>query len=350
MKEKPLIDFKTVTTRLEENDLKYEVIDLGSDAKIIVSAYGGRIFGPFINDGDSMCWINPCFASAEAFKTFLDKKEWNLGGDRIWLAPEMQYNVPDKDDFWGSYKVPNTLDPGNYAFDKGNKHHVTLKQKMNLEVYGSKKKQKKLSISRTISRIKDSFKDFDIIDGLSFGYDHEIHLKEKVSDGIFSEAWDLLQINPEGTLYIPTTASAQYSEYYEPLKQGYQKINDHYVELKIDAKSQYKVGYKSAITTGKSGYVSKYGKKDYLMIRSFYNDPLGPYVKSPTGEIKDGGHALHVYNDDGNIGNFAEHECSCLPIGADTGRSQSIDRISTMFFVGSKAYIKSMMKLLLGID
>lgn len=345
-----MIDLKTVTSRLEENNLKYEVVDLGNNAKIIVSAYGGRIFGPFINDGNSMCWVNPCFVSADSFKTFYEKKEWNLGGDRIWLAPEMQYNVPDKNDFWGSYTVPNTLDPGEYTLDISNKYNVILKQNMNLDVFGCKVIQKKLSVSRTIRPIKNAFKDINTINGLFFGYEHEIHLKEEMNDGVYSEAWDLLQINPEGILYIPTTASAQYSEYYEPFEQDYQKINDYYVELKIDAKKQYKVGYKSAFTIGRSGYVSKYGEKNYLMIRSFYNDPIGPYVKSPTGEIEDGGHALHVYNDDGNIGNFAEHECSCLPIGGNTGRSESIDRISTMFFVGSEEYIESMVQLLLGID
>ena len=69
-----MIDLKTVVARLKENDFTYEIVDLAQDVQIIVSAYGGRIFGPFVGKGKSLCWINPCFGSAQAFKAFLNKK------------------------------------------------------------------------------------------------------------------------------------------------------------------------------------------------------------------------------------------------------------------------------------
>lgn len=343
------MDFSTVRTRLEENQIRYTVMELSNNAKIIVSEYGGRIFGPFIDDGNSLCWINPCFKTKESFGDFLILKEWNLGGDRIWLAPEMQYNVPDQTDFWGSYCVPASLDPGSYILSQNQYGHPLLSQDMTLDVYGHSIEKKELYIERTIRPLDNPLNMVKGLNAIFFGYEHQIKLIEKEGDSVQSEAWNLLQFNPEGTLYIPTTSPAKYTEYYEPFEQGYQVIEPMHVELKIDAKKRYKVGYKAAITTGRSGYMSSCSDGEYLMIRNFYNDISGNYLKSPVHSPEERGHALHVYNDDGNIGHFAEHECSCTPIGGSSGRGVSLDRVQTMFFIGDRELLLEIRRTLLGV-
>lgn len=345
-----MIDLATVKARFEENELAFEVIELNDNAKIVVTQYGGRIFGPFLGNGPSFCWINPCFETSMRFREFFEQQEWNLGGDRIWLAPEDQYNVPDANNFWGSYCVPPQVDPGHYRLSRHENGDVLLHQEMVLNVYGRSLPQKNLRIKRGIRKIDNPFKKAKGPRTEFFGYEHEILLEEEAADGLSSEAWNLLQINPEGTMYIPTTAAAQFTEYYEPFEPGYQSIAPNFVQIKIDAQKRFKVGYKSAFTTGRSGYISKSEDKFYLMVRSFYNDPSGAYLKSPVTSPNESGHALHIYNDDGNTGRFAEHECSCLPIGGSTGRRRSSDRISTMYFVDNLENLHEICRLLLGIE
>ncbi|MBT3271861.1 MAG: hypothetical protein HN368_01805, partial [Spirochaetales bacterium] len=320
-----------VCRRLDEHQFQYHVIELGGAHRIIVTRYGGRIFGPFSSDGESYCWINPVLSDKREFDRFLSNREWNLGGDRIWLAPELQFNVPDHTDFWGSYKVPEALDPGHYVLHRDQYGNSVLSQTADLDVFGGAGTRKSLSIERTIRPAANPLNEMDAI---FFGYHHDICLKEQKKDGVVCEAWDLLQILPEGTIYIPTTQKIEPIEYYEPFRKGYQKILPNHIELKIDAKCRYKAGYKAVHTTGRSGYLSRLGGISYLLVRCFYSDPSAPYTKAPVDRPEHSGSALHIYNDDGSIGSFAEHECSGRPIGGDTGRSESSDTISTYYFIG----------------
>lgn len=344
-----MIDFKTVISRLDENQMLYTVVDLGNNANIIITQYGGRILGPFLNGGPSLTWINPCLNSKDSFESFCKQKEWNLGGDRIWLAPENQYNVPDENDFWGSYTVPAKMDPGNYTLTENQYGQSVLSQDMTLEVFRQTAKEKELNIERMIKPVGNPLGSLDDSCPAFFGYEHQIMLSEKANDGVKSEAWNQLQFSPVGTLYIPTTASAKYTEYYDSIEEGYQAITPTHVELKIDAKKSFKVGYKSVFTIGRTGYISSCGDDSYLMIRSFGNDISGDYLKHPTGRPDESGHALHVYHDDGGFGQFAEHECSCTPIGGNCGRGMSMDRIYTMFYVGEIEKLHSVKRMLLGI-
>jgi hypothetical protein len=343
-----MIGIDTVKIRLDENKIPYEVIELCENVNLVVCQYGGRILGPFIGDNPSICWINPVFESKEGFRQFIINRSWNIGGERIWLSPELDYNVPDPIDFWGSYLVPTNLDPGNYKLNRNRSGSVTLTQEMTLRVYGQESKEKSFYIERVITPLSNLTERMNDNNAVFFGYDHQVTLIDKRGNH-FGEVWDLLQINPKGTMIIPTTAPVKYTEYYEPFEADYQTVFPKHVELKIDAIKRYKVGYKSLYTTGRSGYISKHCGCDYLMVRSFFNDICGSYLKSPASMPNERGHAIHIYNDDGRTGNFAEHECSAMPIGGASGRETSVDKFQTLFFMGSQEEILGIREILLGI-
>ena len=76
-----------VQSRLEENGMDYAVLPLtdGSDGfKIVVSAHGGRVLGPFWGaQGECVSWLNAAFKDAQSFRDFLKTGAWNIGGDRF---------------------------------------------------------------------------------------------------------------------------------------------------------------------------------------------------------------------------------------------------------------------------
>ncbi|MBN1836135.1 MAG: hypothetical protein JW820_09820, partial [Spirochaetales bacterium] len=78
---------------------------------IVVSAYGGRIFGPFVG-AESLGWLSPLFGDPEGFRAAVAAGAWNLGGERLWLAPELRYCVRDRKRFLESYTVQPAMDPG----------------------------------------------------------------------------------------------------------------------------------------------------------------------------------------------------------------------------------------------
>jgi hypothetical protein len=341
-----MMELVDVIGRFNENSIPYTAIAIGTGYSIVVCEYGGRILGPFNKHGESFGWINPVFKDKNIFKDFIKNRQWNVGGERIWLAPEGQYNVPDENNFWKSYRVPDSLDPGNYTLSKDEYDTTVLSQVCTLDVYNNRVKTKILTMIRNIYKAANHF-DYPEVD--FFGYHHEISLEEKKNDGVVTESWNLLQVLPLGTIVIPTTVKAQYVEYYESFEPGYQNVYEKHVSLRIDALKRYKVGYKASCLTGRSGYLRAIDGKFILMVRSHYVDPTGAYFKAPVGRPDECATALYVYNDDGEIGNFAEHETCGRPIGGSTGKKRNMDLVTTCYFLGPEKSIDAIGEQLLGV-
>ena len=84
---------------LDAHALPYGVMPLQEGITLVITQHGGRIFA-FDESGESLFWINPLLADATAFGDFLAAGGWNLGGERIWIAPEIQYIIQNRTDFW----------------------------------------------------------------------------------------------------------------------------------------------------------------------------------------------------------------------------------------------------------
>ncbi len=107
------ITSQQIIQRLEENHLRYALLPLQHDVFIVISERGGRVFGPFLSsESESIFWVNEAFADPDKFRAFLASGDWNIGGERVWIAPETQYLVRDRSDFWGSIRIPEQMDPG----------------------------------------------------------------------------------------------------------------------------------------------------------------------------------------------------------------------------------------------
>jgi hypothetical protein len=88
------ITFNLIAQRYEQAGLRFDVLNLQNDYRVIVTQRGGRIFGPFLGEaGESILWANECHKSRESFEAFIYSGQdwsWNVGGDRVWIAPELQ--------------------------------------------------------------------------------------------------------------------------------------------------------------------------------------------------------------------------------------------------------------------
>lgn len=352
-----MITYRQVIARLEENDLTYGVLPLQNDASIIISQRGGRIFGPFLSpDSESVFWINSGFAQPGPFKEFLNSGDWNLGGDRIWIAPEIQYGVRDRADYWGTIYWPQQVDPGRYLLDQPRPDQWRLSQEMTLEAYNLASGQKELHLERLIQRAEDPLRNLsdyqDLIDDVLFaGYEQIVSLSESKRDDIVSEAWSLIQLNSGGLLLIPASPCVEFADYYEPIDESLQTIHPDHVRLKITGDRQYKVGYKAAHLFGRLAYFNHLDdSRAYLIVRNFFNNPSVPYVEEPAHLPGCRGHSVHVYNDSGDFGGFGELECNAQTIGGVTGRSSSTDQLLLWLYIGAADKVKEIALHLLGIE
>jgi hypothetical protein len=350
------ITYHQVITRFEKNDIHHVTLLLNRGVRIIISQRGGRIFGPFLNEDDeSLMWTNGAFASPDAFRDFLDAGDWNLGGERVYLGPELQYSVPDRKRFWETYKLSPQVDPGNYEMSvDDSESECRLHQNMVLDVY-PEGGQKELSITRVITSAPDPLRNLsnyaNLIDRVIYcGYDHSLTLSESENDGLISQTWDLVQINPGGTIFIPTLPTIEYTDYYEPVDETWQTIGPNHVQVKITGDRMFKLGYKSPHIYGRAGYFNLPDSNNAcLIVRNFYNNSSSPYLDEPYHAPGRKGDSLQIYQDDGALGGFAEIECIGQAIGGSTNRSIITDHISLWCYVGVPEKIRRITHHLVGV-
>ncbi|MDN3310181.1 hypothetical protein QWJ90_04500 [Microbacterium oryzae] len=115
----PIADLAAVEARLSERAIPFRRLDVGADAAVVVSSYGARVYGPFFRAGVSESWLPSAFGDADAFAALHADEQWNLGGDRVWIGPEIEYMIPDRDRYWDTYDMPSALDPGEHTLSRG---------------------------------------------------------------------------------------------------------------------------------------------------------------------------------------------------------------------------------------
>ena len=335
------ITLHQVVERLAENGIAYYIMPLAGSAQVVVSQRGGRIFGPFLSpDAPGILWLNPAFATRVAFRAFLAAHNWNLGGDRIWIGPEVQYNFRDRQDPWGSYYLPSQMDPGSYVLEVDGAGGCRLHQDLTLSAYNLASGEKELRIERAIRHVADPLRQLSaypaVSAGLTFaGYQQKVYLKESRRDAIMSETWNLTQVVQGGAALVPASPCAQITDYRDPVDEGTLARRAGHLQVRMARGHQYKLGVQATHVTGRFGYVRWLDDgRACLIVRSFYNNPSAGYAEEPPQSPGRRGHSIHLYNDDGVLGEFGEIECQGQTIGGATGRSASHDPFVTWVYAG----------------
>lgn len=349
------ITFQQMTAALSAAGEAYEVLPLQNGVSLVVTQRGGRVFGPFLApDAASLYWTNPALASARTLESFVQAGEWNLGGERFWIAPEIQYNVRDRGDFWGTIAVPPAMDPGSYTL-AAQPGGVCLQVAMTLRANTAPPGDKALTLERSIAPVADPLRALrnhaDLLDGVTYaGYMQRATLRDTAPDAIMSEAWNLIQLNPGGQLIIPASPALQTTRYFNTVPAEARTVTDGAVRLRITGDVKYKVGYKAAHVTGRIGYF--HAPDDgpaYLLVRSFPNNPSTVYIEEPPDDPGDTGDSIHVYNDDGATGGFGEMECHGQTIGGETGQSAQTDTFLLWMYAGPADRLRTIAVHLLGV-
>lgn len=352
------ITFKQIIDRLNENEIKYQILKLSDDFKIVIMEKGGRIFGPYQNDNsESIWWTNKAFATKESFLEFLNNNEWNYGGDRVWMAPEFPFFNKDRNEFFDSYTVQPQLDPANYELTVDSNNNVNLFTDVNVPLFQMEYKDKQFSIERTIRRNNNPLRNIkEFIEGelnVKFcGFEQEVMVIDNSKDKKMPlEFWDLTQINPGGSVIVPFFGEFEFVDYYNPIPNSIQIPNENFVELKIQNGVSYKAAYKAAKTMGRAGYINRLDEENhYLFIRNYFNDPSSIYCCEPYNKEGQNGCSLYVYIDSGDLGGFAEFENSGRTFGEGTSRNKSTDVVNYWFFVGKKDKLEKIVQILLGVN
>jgi len=343
---------REMASRCRENKLKYDVLTIGSGARLLLLERGGRIFGPFFGDDAGIFWTNEAWHDAGTFRALLKNKEWNVGGDRMWIAPEIQFHIQDRNDPAHSERIPRPMDPGSYRIHAGAKSG-TMEQTIRLRAYNLAQGNIALQLRKDIVPAANPLRKLpgaaELLGDVRYcGYLQEVTLNIRRGAEICAEAWNITQVEPPGDIWIPVTSTAAYVDYYDPIDDDYLRRTQDWVRLKATGERKYKVGLNAAQVQGYVVYQSESDGAPYLYIKCFFSNPSAEYAEEPAALPGRNGNSVHVYNDDGKLGGFTELECNLQPVGGVFKRRASRDVVCNWFFFGEPEKLDTIVKALTG--
>ena len=329
------------------------MLDLADGYRLVVVQHGGHALGPFDAGGRSVLWLNPvAWESERAYARFVEEGQWNVGGERLWLAPEIRFTVRDRADFWGTYVLPPAMDPGDYRLNQTGVA-VSLSGEAALPRFNPTDGEIHLRVRRRYRPVTNPLRHLrafaELGEGITFaGYSHDVAIDIQSPADVSVEAWTLAQILPFGTLIVPTTPGVEFEDYYEPIDDRHLRLTSGAALLAVTGRRRYKVGFRSPHLTGRAGYFRPCPEgQAELIVRNFFNDPSSEYVEEPADRVGCRGLSFHVYNDGGTFGGFGELECNGRTVGGAMGTSGS-DEFALWFFRGAEEKVRRVSEVLLG--
>jgi len=315
--------------------------------RVLVLPHGGRVLGLFApQSGENFYWTHPALGSAETARAFFAGDAWhNSGGDRTWLAPEVDLFLPNFPRL-DAYVQPRALDPGHYrVVETGG--DFRLENRLTLR-FSRLKTDVSLKISKRFGPAPNPLRHERGLDlrGVAYaGYTQYASLDltgasraTKARVGL----WNLVQMPQGGTLLIPTFSRSEPCHVFctpGAISKKDLVVRERLVSYRMRRKGGQKISLRAAAMTGRAGYLRGAGDEWSLVVRNFTVNPSGEYVDVPWNDPGWLGFAVQACSVDNELGAFSELEYHIPAIGRLTGRARCDDTAQVWAFRGPKAPI-----------
>jgi hypothetical protein len=333
-----------------------ELYQTGDGTRVLILPYGGRILGVFAPGSDeNFLWTNSVLNSVESARAYYASDDWqNSGGDRTWLAPELDFFFPKFPDIdIAGYWQPRGLDPGNYALTKTDQE-VKLTNRLSIDAFRSRKRVE-LEITKSIAAAPNPLRyDAQARSGAVEYAGHTLLTSLKIlnagPDAVpLVGLWSLTQMPHQGELFVPTYSKTEPRVYFGLVDTPADEVgvNECLVRFKMRAAGEHKIGIRAAVTTGRIGYIYPTENRHALIVRNFFVNPSGEYADVPWTEPEDRGYSTQACSVNSRWGMFSEMEYHVPAIGGSTGLRHVEDRSQLWAFRGSREDIIEIARALL---
>ncbi len=319
--------------------------------RVLLLPYGGRVLGLFAAaDDENFYWTHHSLATVGTASAFYASAEWqNSGGDRTWLAPEVDIFFPCYPNVdLGTYWQPRELDPGNYRAENNSRLVNRLQVKMSRV-----KKTVEVEITKSVEPAANPLRYEKAVRGISVayaGYTQRTTLEITGGEPAQVGLWNLIQMPHGGDLLVPTYVRSEPRVYFGTVPSGDLVVNDRLVRYRMRSPGQHKIGIRAVASAGRVGYHNKTERRETLIIRNFAVSPSGEYVDVPWTETEDRGYSTQACNVNDQMGQFSELEYHVPAIGPGTGRQCCEDVSQVWAFRGTAEEIRAVAHTLLSPD
>jgi hypothetical protein len=318
--------------------------------EVLLLPYGGRVLGLFAPGSDeNFYWTNSALRSVDTAKAFYASSAWhNSGGDRTWLAPEVDVFLPKfpaRD-----YFQPRELDPGHYHVSgKGEKVHLTNRFALTLS---RSHRRIELELTKSFAPAPNPLRHergFPVGDLEYAGCTQRTSLAILGGDPTTPVGlWNLVQMPHGGELLVPTFSRAKPKLVFGNIPADDLTVEDRMVSYRMRQTGEHKIALRAVAVTGRVGYLFEQNGRWALIIRNFIVNPSGEYVDAPWDDTADLGYVAQACNVNSGLGQFSELEYHIPAIGPGTGQVRCEDQAQVWAFRGPKEQILGVSQLLLG--
>lgn len=320
---------------------------------VAITLAAGRVVAMAVDcDGPSLLWSNPTLGDAELIRNHPERAAGNLGGDRLWFAPELDYfwdGVPDWHHF-SNYQVPPELDPGSYEFVDTGPNAISLRADIRVPNRATGNTIE-FTVERTICMaappigLKDgAYGDVKYVGIKTF---HRVELDPSTTTGRL-DLWHLLQVPPGSLLIVPLKSDEQARSDAPLLYCGspaWSRINDCILWRCLGTRGT-KFGLSSTVLTGRTGVIRSIAPEQLcLIVREFSVSPRACYGDHPYDTPRTD-QALQIWDGLG----FGELEHHSPMLSAEHGQHSLQESDYLWAFTGTTHSIRALAIDLLGTE
>jgi hypothetical protein len=342
---------KTLVDVLKRVGRPTRVFKSPDGTRVLVLPYGGRVLGLFSPQSEAnFYWTNSALESVKTARAFYASDQWhNSGGDRTWLAPEVDLffpNFPKLD----RYCQQRSLDPGEYRVietDGGFKLVNRLTARLSRG-----KKEAKLKITKSFGPAPSPLRYERGLDlsGLQYaGYTQYTSLELVGSSKAIKAKlglWNLVQMPHGGEMLIPTYSRSEPRLIMGSIPPEDLVVEERLIRYRMRQQGEHKLSIRALATCGRVGYLYPSGDWWCLIIRNFAVNPSGEYVDVPWNDPGYCGFSTQACNVNSGLGQFSELEYHIPAIGQGAGSTRCDDEAQVWAFRGPEPQVSRVCKLL----
>jgi len=313
-------------------------------SEVLVLPHGGRVLGLFLPQAaENLFWTHPALDTPATAAEFYAGDQWqNSGGDRTWLAPEVDFFFPNYPDT-SVYFQPRQLDPGAWRVTvEAEAVRLVCRLTHQLSRSGA---SVDLELTKSVSAAPNPLRHeplwAKLTDVQYAGYTLRSSLALNGDPSLGPVGlWNLIQMPHGGELMVATCCASQPRVYFGEVSAEDLVVGPHLIRYGMRAAGEHKIGIRAAAATGRIGY--RYPRADghwVLIVRNIFVNPSGEYVDVPWNDPQDLGYAIQACNVHSGLGRFSELEYHVPAIGRGTGRSRGEDASQTWAYCGPAAAI-----------
>lgn len=336
-----LDDLEALLKRLNQS---YFRLGLSNGICVLVTSLGGRVLGPFVDGVDHLGWVPNAFNSIDGFQSHVSSRVWNLGGERLWISPELTHFVQDRERFWDTFVVPDAVDPGHYQL-QAERESVELTQDIVLNP-----SKANVEIERTISVSEEQVLPMQTQGIRSAGYRQIVAIASNGSN-VPVVPWIIRQTSPGGCAIVPVDFGSSPITMFGNPEYPAGTSNAGAIQMTMTCKSMYKIGVPASCAHGLVGYFSHSAEQSRLLVSKFSHDRNGIYHDEPPACRGVSGMSTFLFQDDGSFGNYGELEMvgTDLGVGCD-GVRRGFLSVDTWIYAGKRREIEKVAKDLRDIN